>query len=202
MNAVKLLALINKQNLSHFHIRDIAQLASSSVNTVFPLLKRLEQLGLLVRLKRGLWGFPDKVQLFALPAILTEPIPTYVSLYSALSYHGFIEQIPTIIYAMTAGRTARIANSLATVSFHHAEVPFVTGYTFDVKTEVAMATAEKALVDTLYLQSSKSPLFHKLPEIEIPSGFSKKKAEAFIALIPHKAKQKSTLIRLEKILGF
>lgn len=201
MSTLELLALLKHQNLSHFRIQDVAQLAGVSVNTISPHLKRLEHLGHIVRLKRGLIALPGEIQRFALPAILTTPIPSYVSLYSALSFHGLIEQIPDIIYAITAGRTTRVTNSLATVSFHHVDLAFVTGYTVDHDTEVAMATMEKALVDTLYLQSSKSSLFHKLPELEIPREFSERCAKEFISLIPHQAKRKSTRIRLEKILS-
>ncbi len=201
MRTLELLALLKQQNLSHFRIQDVAQLAGVSVNTISSQLKRLENSGHIVRLKRGLIALPDEIQRFALPAILTAPIPSYVSLYSALSFHGLIEQIPEIIYAITAGRTTQLTNSLATVSFHHVDLTFVTGYTVDQNTEVAMATMEKALVDTLYLQSSRSSLFHKLPELEIPREFSEKRAKEFIRLIPHQAKRKSTQTRLEKILN-
>lgn len=201
MSSLELLTLLKQQNLSHFRIQDVAQLAGVSVNTISSQLKRLEKSGHIVRLKRGLIALPDKIQRFALPAILTAPIPSYVSLYSALFFHGLIEQIPEIIYAITAGRTTQVTNSLATVSFHHVDLTFVAGYMVDPKTEIAMATAEKALVDTLYLQSSRSSLFHKLPELEIPPEFSERCAKEFIGLIPHEAKRKSTRIRLEKILS-
>jgi len=200
MNALELLALLKKQDLAHFRIQDIAQLANSSVNNISPHLKRLENLGHIIRLKRGLWAFPQRIQRYALPAILTAPIPSYVSLYSALFFHGMIEQIPDVIYAVTAGRTSRVTSLLGTVSFHHVCLPLVTGYTFDLDTEVAMASPEKALVDTLYLQSSKSPLFHRLPELEIPSEFDQKQAEEFIELIPHRAKRESTKMRLKLIM--
>jgi len=99
-----------------------------------------------------------------------------------------IEQISDVIYAVTAGRTTWVTFLL------------VTGYTFNLDTEVAMASPEKALVDTLYLQSSKSPLFHRLPELEIPSKFDQKQAEEFTELIPHRAKRESTKMRLKLIM--
>ncbi|GAG93137.1 unnamed protein product, partial [marine sediment metagenome] len=60
------------------------------------LLARLALAGHLVHLSRGLWAFEDRVQPLALPEYLTNPFPSYVSLQSALSYHGMISQIPAI----------------------------------------------------------------------------------------------------------
>jgi predicted transcriptional regulator of viral defense system len=36
-----------------------------------------------------------------LPELISAPWPAYVSLQSALHHHGVIEQIPSVIYAVT-----------------------------------------------------------------------------------------------------
>lgn len=199
MNGLELLAILKNLNLPSFRTQDVAHLAGCTVKNVSHHLHRLQKSGRVVCLKRGLWGFSELIHRWALPGILTAPIPSYVSLYSALFFHGMIEQIPDVIYAITAGRSARVITPLGTVSFHHVSLPLMTGYTVDVDTGVAMALPEKALVDTLYLQSSRSPLFYALPEVEIPSGFDRSQAEAFIGLIPHSAKRASTLSRIRKL---
>ena len=201
MNGLELLAMLKDLDLPSFRTQDIAHLAGCTVKNVSHHLGRLQKSGQVVCLKRGLWGFPERIQRWALPGILTAPFPSYVSLYSALSFHGMIEQIPDVIYAVTAGRSARVTTPPGTVSFHNVGMQLMTGYMVDRDTGVAMASPEKALVDTLYLQSSRSPLFHALPEVEIPLGFDRSRAEAFIELIPHSAKRASTLLRFRKLLG-
>jgi len=73
-------------------------------------LARLRAAGLLVRLRRGVWALPDRVDPLALPECLTAPFPAYVSLQSALYLHGMISQIPAVTYAVTLART-RIVRS-------------------------------------------------------------------------------------------
>lgn len=201
MNSTELLAIVKNLGLTSFTTQDIAHLSRCTTKNASHHLRRLEKNGQVISLKRGLWGLPEKIQRFALPSLLTAPIPSYVSLYSALFFHGMIEQIPNIIYAVTAGRFGQVTTPLGVVSFHHVSLPFVTGFTIDLQTHVAMAEPEKALVDTLYLQSSRSPLFHTLPELELPAVFERKKAEKFIELIPHMAKRASTLSRLSEVLS-
>ncbi len=199
MKGVELLGILKNLDLSFFRTQDAAQLGGCSVVNASHHLRRLEKEGQIIWLKKGLWGFREKIQRWALPAILTAPVPSYVSLYSALFFHGMIEQIPDTIYAITAGRTYQTTTPLGTVSFHHCSLSFVTGFTFDSQTHVAMASPEKALVDTLYLQSSRSPFFHALPELEFSPGFSLSQAEEFIKQIPHLSKRASTLSRLNKL---
>ena len=148
MNGLELLAILKDLDLPSFRTQDVAHLAGCTVKNVSHHLRRLQKSGQVVCLKRGLWGFSERIQRSALPGILTAPIPSYVSLYSALFFHGMIEQIPDVIYAVTAGRSARVATPLGTVSFHHVCLPLMTGYTVDMDTGVAMASPEKALVYT------------------------------------------------------
>ncbi len=48
-----------------------------------------------------------------------------------------------------------------------------------------IATAEKALFDTLYFSARKGRRFAFLPEVELPAGFSVLEVERWIALIHH-----------------
>ena len=70
-------------------------------------LARLRAAGLVVRLRRGVWALPSRVDPLALPECLTAPLPAYVSLHSALYLHGMISQVPAVTYAVTLARTRR-----------------------------------------------------------------------------------------------
>jgi len=144
------------------------------------LLSRLSMSGHLVHLRRGLWAFRDKVEPLALPVYLTDPFPSYVSLQSALYYHDMISQIPAITYAVSIGRTKRHDTPLGVVSVHHVHPSFFFGFETVGKRIAKMATPEKALIDFFYLSPAKSSLFKALPELELPRGFSEKKAYKII----------------------
>lgn len=102
------------------------------------------------------------------------PSPCYISLQSALYYHGMIEQIPEIIYAVSCGRTKTFNTPIATVSVHHIPAALFFGYQTVGKNTVKIATSEKALFDFLYLKPTKTRLFTKLPEFTIPNNFNHK----------------------------
>jgi hypothetical protein len=104
-----------------------------------------------------------------------------------------IMQMPTVIYAVSLARTKRFVTPIGEVSLHHIDPSFFFGYEVNPKTGIALATAEKALLDMLYLSSAKSHLFGTLPELEFPSTFSVPEARKMIERIP--SKQHRTLVR-------
>lgn len=95
----------------------------------------------------------------------------YVSLYSALYYHGLIDQIPQTVFAISNGKTKIFETPLARVSIHSINPILFDGYEVRGKNSILMATPEKALFDTLYLLPAKSNLFKRLTEVEIPESF-------------------------------
>jgi len=135
------------------------------------LLARLAASGHLIRLGRGRWGFKQRIDSFALPEYLTSPYPSYVSLQSALFYHGMISQVPSVIYAVSIARSRKHTTAMGLVSIHHVDPSFFFGYRLAGKGPGKMATPEKALVDYLYLGPARSRLFQALPELEYPRGF-------------------------------
>lgn len=154
---------------------DVAACLKISNAHASKLLSRLAESGHIVRLRRGRWAFPERVDPLALPEYLTDPFPSYVSLQSALYYHGMISQIPVVTYAVSLGRTRRFETPLGTVSIHHVHPSFFAGFETTGKHGIKIATPEKALLDIFYLSSTKSKLFRCLPEIELPKDFSIKK---------------------------
>ena len=162
-------------------------------------LARLRTAGLLVRLRRGLWAFRDRVDPLALPELLTAPFPAYVSLQSALYLHGMISQVPAVTYAVTLARTRRFSTPLGTVSVHHVKPRFFFGYEDAGRAGGRLASPEKALVDFLYLTPARSRLFRALPEIEWPRTFRTSVARSIVGRIEPPSRRRSVSLGLEKL---
>ena len=160
------------------------------------VLERLFDAGQVVRLKRGLWAFPDRIEPLQLPQHLAAPMPCSVSLQSALFYHGMISQVPNVVYAVSPARTRRWTTPLATVSIHHMTPAFFFGFETVGNGFVRMATPEKALLDCLYLSPAKTRLFASLPELDLQGAFDIKKAHRLLNQLPSARLRKILLHRL------
>ncbi len=135
------------------------------------ILRSLEQAGLVSRLRHGLWLLKPNADPFSIPPYLTAPFPAYVSLWSALSRHGMIEQIPRQVFVASLDRPRKVKTTLATYSIHHFAAEVFGGYTGSSETGY-LATPEKALFDTVYLQAARRGGAY-LPEIELSATFDK-----------------------------
>ena len=138
-----------------FLTRDALTVTGLPVQTVARGLRRAENLGWAKSLKRGVWasfllGTPNAYE--AVPHLRT-PWPAYVSLYSALSAHGILEETPRAVFAVTAGPSQRLLTPLGEYSFHHLPARFMWGYEIRRTAAAAypLASPEKALLDTVYL---------------------------------------------------
>lgn len=157
------------------------------------VLSRLSRFGHVERLAQGRWVFPGRLEPFAVPEALTRPIPSYVSLQSALYHHGMIEQIPDVVYAVSLGPTRRIRTSVATVSLHRIGADFFFGFERSRRSGVSIATPEKALLDFYYLRPARSRMFRALPELELPRNFSARRATAMLGKI--RSERRRTIVR-------
>lgn len=183
MKLVDVHARLLDMNVAVFQTSDAAACLNIDRGHASKLLARLSQAGHLLRLRRGLWAFKERVEILSLPEYLTSPFPSYVSLQSALYHHGVISQIPSITYAVSISRTRSFETPLGTVSVHHVQPSFFFGFESIGKGIAKMATPEKALIDFLYLSPAKSNLFKALPELEVPKSFSVKAARRIISRI-------------------
>lgn len=176
-----------------FSTNDIAAVLRISNKYSYKLLKQLSNEGLMIHLRRGVWGIKESVDLLEIPDYLTAPMPSYISLQSALYYHGIISQIPSVIYAVTIARTRRYHTTIGTYSMHHINPDLFFGFDFVGNRDIRMAQPEKALFDFFYFKSTKSKLFYSLPEIEIPSTFTWDKLEQYTKKIGNKSRQRMLL---------
>jgi len=162
--------------------REAAVRLGVSMSRASQLLRSLEESGLVIRLRRGLWALRPDVDPLRLPPYLTAPFPAYVSFWSALARHGMIEQVPRQIYVASLDRTQRITTSVGTYSIHHLAPELFGGYEGSEE-DGYVATPEKALFDTVYLRVARGGRI-LLPEIELPDGFHEEKLQEWTRRVP------------------
>jgi predicted transcriptional regulator of viral defense system len=171
MNQIEALQSIRALGVPVVETRDVAALLRVSISSATTMLRRLAQKGTIVHLSRGRWLINERIDRFALPELLSAPYPAYVSLQSALFHHGLIEQIPSVIYAVTPARPRRAQTPIATVSFHRMPPELFSGFELFARSDAKVAIPEKALFDLLYLAPARSRLFSTLPELTLPRRF-------------------------------
>jgi predicted transcriptional regulator of viral defense system len=162
-------------------------------------LKRLAAANLIKKVRHGLWALDPTLDPLRLPEYLTAPFPSYVSFQSALFLRGMVSQVPAVIYVASLAPTRRIVTSFGSFSVHRLAPTFFGGFDTDTS-GMRLATAEKALLDTLYLGPTRSRMFAHLPEIEIPDSFNRRKAREWIARIPAGPRRRSVELRLARLL--
>jgi predicted transcriptional regulator of viral defense system len=181
---------------------DAAVRLKTTLSAASRILGRLKNSGLVTPVRRGLWSLRSDLDPLALPEYLTAPFPAYVSLQSALYFHGMISQVPQVIFVASLGRTRRVTTSMGTYSIHRLVPEFFGGYRTDSSREIKMATREKALLDVLYLAAARSRLFARLPELELPQWFRVRECRRWISRIPAAYRRKMVTDRLETILEY
>jgi hypothetical protein len=117
------------------------------------------------------------------------PDPAYISLQSALFYHGLIEQIPSVVYAVTPARPRRLRTPVGTISFHRMPPELFKGFELLSGSDAKIATPEKALFDLLYLAPGRSRVFSNLPELTIPRRFQWHRLKEFTELVKSLARR-------------
>lgn len=169
MNLLEALQRIRALGVPSFETRDVSALLQVSPANASMLLGRLARHGQVSRLARGKWMLGTASRA-VMAEQLAAPYPAYVSLQSALFRHGVIEQVPAITFAVTLGRARRIPTPHGMISLHRIPPALFGGFAVE-EDGGKLATVEKALFDLVYLSPTRSRLFVKLPEVELPRTF-------------------------------
>ncbi len=147
-------------------------------------LSRLADSGLVRRLRHGIWsvGLGTPAPRFVIP-VLTHPYPSYISMYSALFSHGLIEQIPRSTFAVSLDRSRRVVTTVGAFEIHSIHPELFGGFDLLADSAGGLATAEKALFDTVYLLSARGGRV-TLPELEVPESFDGASLWNWVTKIP------------------
>lgn len=183
MNQIEALQRLRTLAAPAVESRDVAALLQVSASNATTILRRLAAEGMIVHLSRGRWLVNQKIDRLALPELISAPYPAYISLQSALFHHGLIEQIPSILYAVTPGRPRRLQTPMATISFHRMPPELFKGFELSSASDAKIAIPEKALFDLIYLAPGRSRVFSKLPELMIPRRFQWQRLKEYTELV-------------------
>ena len=112
--------------------------------------------GYLVRLRQGLYSFPEYRGKPEFATYFAGKIynPSYISLHSALAFYGLIPETVIQITSVTSLKTAVFKNDFGEYSYQSVRNDLMFGYAPRPWAEgraTAYATREKALLDLLYL---------------------------------------------------
>lgn len=177
--------------------RDAAARLRLSLSAASRLLRHLAGLGLVTRIRRGLWALTE-VSPYAVVPYLTAPYPAYVSLWTALYEHGMIAQVPRVIYAASLDRSKRVATALGIYRIHYLAPRLFGG--FDHTPRGPIARAPKALFDTVYIVGTYAGHKMGLPEIELPRGFDRSEVDVWVNRIASPRRRIFVARRLDAIL--
>jgi predicted transcriptional regulator of viral defense system len=169
--------------------RDIAALLKVSASNATTILRRLVRQGMIIHLSRGRWLVNEKIDRLALPELISAPYPAYISMQSALFHHGLIEQIPSVVYAVTPARPRRLQTPMGTISFHRMPPELFKGFELPPRSDAKIATPEKALFDLFYLAPGRSRVFSTQPELTIPRRFQWQRLKEYTALVKSSARR-------------
>ncbi|MGD0465944.1 MAG: hypothetical protein ABSA84_04560 [Gammaproteobacteria bacterium] len=180
---------------------DAAACLNFNITTASKMLERLANSKIITKIKRGLWAISNNIDPLIIPEYITSPLPCYISLQTALFYHGIMEQIPETIYVISLSRTKKYHTPFGHISIHHVNADFFFGFDIIENTYIKLASPEKALLDFLYLYPTKSYLFKALPELEIPKNFNKQLAFTMLDKIKPTSRKIMVKKQLINILG-
>jgi predicted transcriptional regulator of viral defense system len=169
VNAVRALETLRGLDRPIVRTEEAAAVLGISGSNASHLLASLQAAGSVLRIAPGRWSMARQPSPNLVASWLTDPYPSYVSLYTALSRRGLITQIPRTIYVVSLARTKTIKTPVGTYSVHRLPPELFGGY--EERNGERMATPEKAVFDTLYLARARGRRFSHLTEIELPAGF-------------------------------
>ena len=184
-----MLDLFNSADFIIFTTRDYANYSSISMPAASKRLSRLADKKLLTRITKGLWAntsHPWFHPLACVPYLLGKE-QGYVSFLTALHLHGLISQIPKTLQIATTGHARTLNSPVGHYEFLQIKPELMKQGTqwSDTHLPYLIATAEKALIDTLYLSTRKNRRFARLPEVDIrQTAFCKREFERLLNQLP------------------
>ena len=164
----------NKMNFVEFRSRfqSLACFTTNQVYASYPEfdrnnLGRWVRKGYLVRLRQGYYAFPEYKESKEFILYFANKIykPSYISLYTALSFYGIIPEAVPQITSVTTLKTNTFSNDFSEYSYKNIKPELMFGYELremEGGRRIMFATPEKALADLLYLY----PFYNTERELE------------------------------------
>jgi predicted transcriptional regulator of viral defense system len=194
--------LLFEPELAVFTTREFAARSGISMSSAS---RQLTRTPMLVRVTRGVWANPRNEAFH--PHLCVEKLlgneQGYVSFLTALHLHGIVSQIPSRIHVATTGHARRVVTPVGSFELFHIDPKLMTdGVVWaDTRVPYRLATAEKALLDTLYISTRKGGRFRSLPELDLSRArFGRRRFEALLGTIEDPRIAKAVRARFEALL--
>lgn len=184
-----MLDIFNSADFIIFTTRDYANYSRVSMSAASKRLLRLADKKLLTRVTKGLWAntsHPHFHPTACVPYLLGKE-QGYVSFLTALHLHGLIAQIPKTVQIATTGHARTLDSPVGRYEFLQLKPDLMKQGTQWSESHLPylIATAEKALIDTLYLSTRKNRRFARLPEVDIThTAFRNREFERLLKQLP------------------
>lgn len=165
------LEVLSRPEYVAFTTREYAEASDMAVASASRQLGAASERGPLVRLTRGVWANPTHPYFHPLVCVpkLIGNEQGYVSFLTALHLREVIEQIPRAIQIATTGHARKLSTPVGFYEFFHVAPKLMRrGIEWsDTRIPYRIATAEKALLDTLYISLRRGRRFRSLPELDL-----------------------------------
>ena len=169
-----MLDIINSKQFIIFTTHDYANYAQLSMPAASKRLSRLKEKRLLTHVTKGVWANTSHPYFHPLScvAFLLNKEQGYVSFLTALHLHGLLSQIPKTIHIASTGHSRKLESPMAYFEFIQIKPELMRQGLIWSETQLPflLATAEKALIDVLYIATRKNKRFASLPELTLDSS--------------------------------
>lgn len=165
------LEVLSRPEYVVFTTREYAEASGMAVASASRQLGAAAEHGPLVRLTRGVWANPAHPYFHPLACVpkLIGNEQGYVSFLTALHLREVIEQIPRAIQVATTGHARTLSTPVGSYEFFHLDPRLMRrGIEWsETRIPYRIATADKALLDTLYISLRRGRRFRSLPELDL-----------------------------------
>ncbi|MDH4125534.1 MAG: hypothetical protein OEW64_06490 [Gammaproteobacteria bacterium] len=180
-----------------FTTRDYAATGNASLSSASRRLQRLSGRETVTRVTKGVWAntaHPHFHPLACVPYLLGKE-QGYVSFLTALHLHGVLSQIPRAYQVATTGRPRVLDSPVGRFEFLRIKPELMSdGVAWsDTYQPYLIASAEKALLDTLYIATRKNRRFASLPELDLNNGFRRREFERLLLTLPYPVRIRSAM---------
>ena len=174
-----MLDVFNNNDFIIFTTRDYANHQKLSMSAASKKLSRLKKNKLLTHITKGVWAntsHPYFHPASCVPYLLNNE-SGYISFLTALHFHGLLSQIPKTIQIATTGHSRTLDSPVAYYEFIQIKPELMQQDLIWSETQLPylLATAEKALLDVLYISTRKNRRFIRIPELTLTSDLISKR---------------------------
>lgn len=143
--------ILGKTDISLYSVKTLGDvILPKSKVSLYKIIARLVKSKVLERIERDKYALVgNKIDPFLAANLLYAP--SYVSLESALNYHGILSQFPSIVTSITTKKPLNKKNSMGEFEYSSLQGKLFFGWT--KRDGYLIAEPEKALLDQIYFYS-------------------------------------------------